>query len=272
MAPPQRCVKRMPSQLREGGEEVLGEPREGGVVLVEVGAHRAAVAVDGVVAAPQDAVVGGEPVVVEAVGRVADSLAAAPADRLALRAVQRLGDERVVVDRQHVAAHRAQQRRERARGQQHTPCPHPPPARCTSTPAPARASRVAGLCSNTRTPGRERGVAQPARQPAGVHERRAGAVPEPAEVGGRGDLGAHRLARRAARTSCPKPRSSAASSSSASTSCGSRATVRSPVSSRSQSMPCARGRRAGRRSSRRPAARAAASRPGSGPGRSRARA
>ena len=79
-------------------------------ILVEVGADRTAVAVDGVVAAPEDAVVGAQAVVVELVAAVADALALPPADRVELARRQRLGHQRVVVDRSDVAADRRQQR------------------------------------------------------------------------------------------------------------------------------------------------------------------
>src|SRR5690606_28801241 len=69
-----------PGELREGREEVRGEPFEGGVALLVRGADEAAVVVDGVVAAEQDAVVAGEPVVVELVTRVAHALPVVPAD------------------------------------------------------------------------------------------------------------------------------------------------------------------------------------------------
>jgi hypothetical protein len=68
---------------------VLDEAGEGRVVIVEVGAYGAAAAIDGVEAAPEDPVVGAQPVVVEAVAGVADPLAPPPADRLPLE----VGDE-----------------------------------------------------------------------------------------------------------------------------------------------------------------------------------
>ena len=77
IAPPQRWREAHALELREVREEVLREPREGRLVVVELRADRAAVAVDGVVAAPEDAVVGAQPVVVELVAAVADSLARA---------------------------------------------------------------------------------------------------------------------------------------------------------------------------------------------------
>ena len=73
------------AQLREGGEEVLREGAERLVVGVIAGGDRAAEAVDGLEAAPEDPVVVGQPVVVELVAAVADPLPAAPADRLPLR-------------------------------------------------------------------------------------------------------------------------------------------------------------------------------------------
>lgn len=48
-------------ELREGREEVLGEPREARIVIVEPRPHRTPEPVDRVIAAPDDAVVDGEP-------------------------------------------------------------------------------------------------------------------------------------------------------------------------------------------------------------------
>src|SRR5690606_18661250 len=67
-------------QLREAGAEVPGEPRVGLRPVVVLGADPAAVGVDGVVAAPQDPVVGGQAEVVELVGAVAEALPVLPAD------------------------------------------------------------------------------------------------------------------------------------------------------------------------------------------------
>ena len=68
-------------ELRERGEEVLGEEPVGLRSRLVGVLHPAAEVVHRVVPAPQDAVVGREPVVVEQVGRVAESLPARPADR-----------------------------------------------------------------------------------------------------------------------------------------------------------------------------------------------
>jgi hypothetical protein len=51
-------------QLRERGEEVLGEQRERRRPSFQLGSDRAAEVVDRVVAAPHDPVVGGQPIVV----------------------------------------------------------------------------------------------------------------------------------------------------------------------------------------------------------------
>src|SRR5207237_4598747 len=67
-------------QLRKRAEEVPGERGEGSRALIVGPADVAAEVVDGVVAAPQDPVVGGQPVVMELVTRVADALPVLPAD------------------------------------------------------------------------------------------------------------------------------------------------------------------------------------------------
>ena len=100
-------VDRAGPAVREADTLELGEGREevGGEALVALGpvlvarVQPAARGVDGVVPAPQHAVVGGEPGVVELVGEVAESLPSGPADRGALVGGERLGDEHVVVDR-----------------------------------------------------------------------------------------------------------------------------------------------------------------------------
>ena len=65
-------------ELGKGREEVLRELGERRLVVVELGADRTAVSIDGVVAAPQDPAIGGQPVVVELVAHVADALARRP--------------------------------------------------------------------------------------------------------------------------------------------------------------------------------------------------
>ena len=75
IAPPHLCVKRDALELRERREEVLGQHRERRGPLVELVAQAVAPVVDRVVAAPEDAVVLGQAVVVELVAGVADALA-----------------------------------------------------------------------------------------------------------------------------------------------------------------------------------------------------
>jgi hypothetical protein len=104
-------------ELRERLEEVLGEDPRGGRPLVVAGPDVPAVVVDRVVAAPQDPVVRGHPVVVELVGQVADPLPVPPADAAELARRQRLGDQDVVVHRHGVQPDPADQAAERVRAQ-----------------------------------------------------------------------------------------------------------------------------------------------------------
>ena len=72
-------------ELREGPEELGLQLLEGRRAPVELRPDPAPEVVDGVVAAPQDPVVGGQPEVVELVVGVGQALAPLPADRRALR-------------------------------------------------------------------------------------------------------------------------------------------------------------------------------------------
>ena len=193
----------------------------------------------------------------------------------ALRRAQRLGDERVVVDRHHVAADRAQQRRERAGGEQHAG------ARATRAARSRARHAVAAVSQRSRRRVLVDPHARRARRPraarrtsfAGSTSAAPGAVHRPPRYVGECDLGPRRRRRRARSTSWPKRRSSSASSSSHASSCGSSATAEVAGGSSSQSIPW-RSRSAGerRRSSRARAARALASRPGTGQRRWRSRA
>ena len=57
--------------------------------------------VDGVVAAPEDPVIGRAPVIVELIASIGHALGFGPADFGELARGQRLGDEHVVVDGEH---------------------------------------------------------------------------------------------------------------------------------------------------------------------------
>ena len=87
IAPPQRWVKRRPSSCGKVWKKCWASVANVGVVLVVARADRAAEAVDRVPAAVEDAVVGGQAVVVELVAAVADALAVLPSrSRAAARA------------------------------------------------------------------------------------------------------------------------------------------------------------------------------------------
>ena len=99
IAPPHRCVKRIPASWGKAVLEVGGELLERRRPLVVLGRDAVAGVVHGVVAAPQDPVVGGPPEVVELVAGVRHALAAGPADRVQLGRRERLRHQDVVVDR-----------------------------------------------------------------------------------------------------------------------------------------------------------------------------
>ena len=97
---------------------MLGQRRERLLVDVVAGINRTAVAVDGLVAAPEDPIVVGQSVIVEPVAGVADPLPVPPADLIELLTRERLADQHVVVDRDDVAAELPAQRRKRVGGEQ----------------------------------------------------------------------------------------------------------------------------------------------------------
>ena len=106
IAPPHLWEKPRSASCGIGVGEVGGELEEGLLALVEPRLHPAAVVVDRVVAAVEDAGrpvrVGREPRVVEAVVEVGDALPALPAQALELFGGERVRHERVVVDRHRV--------------------------------------------------------------------------------------------------------------------------------------------------------------------------
>lgn len=129
----------------------------------------------------------------ELVAAVGQRLAARPADRGQLRRRQRLGHQRVVVDRHDVAPDRADERRERVRGEDHAPRPHPAALRAQQHPARAvilHRDRRRPLVHPHAEPHRR--LQQPddelgrVDQPAGVLQ------PHAAPVDRRGDLRLHR--------------------------------------------------------------------------------
>ena len=89
-------------ELRERSEEMLRQLGPCFGTTLEFRVDLAAPVVDHVVAAPEDAVVLGESVVVELVRDVAESLTVGPTNVGQLCGCERLGDHAVVVDRNHV--------------------------------------------------------------------------------------------------------------------------------------------------------------------------
>ncbi len=155
MTPDQRCVKRRPPELRERVEEVAGELGEQVRPVLLLGRDATAAVVHRVPAAPEDALILGEPVVVEHVAGVRERLAPAPADRLELLRAERLRHQRVVVDRDDVVAEPLEQRREGVGGEHGA-------ARAQRAPRRAQLDAAAGA----REPGRPacaRRSARPAR-------------------------------------------------------------------------------------------------------------
>ena len=149
-------------------------------------------AIDRVQPAPEDAIVRGQSVVVELVRPLADSLASLPADRGALRRVERLAHQRVVVHGSDVAAQRAKQGREGAGRQDHPARAHAPLWR-DQLDAGRPVAQVAGrrvleqpyAGVKCRAPQAEGELAR-------VDERRARALEQPSVVGRGCDLGTRR--------------------------------------------------------------------------------
>ena len=188
MTPPQAWVNRSPSSCGEGLEEVLGQPQERLRVALQPVVGAAAEVVDGVVAAPEDPPVVGDPVVVEEVAGVGDAVPVGPADGRALGLGERLGHQRVVPDRHDVRRQPAQQRREGVGAERH------PARRQPAVRRPQHHAGAVGLEPLHRSvlvdPHAEpqAGLAQPAGQPGRVDHRDAVAVQHPAEVRRRVDL------------------------------------------------------------------------------------
>ena len=165
-------------------------PRFGSAL--EFGVHLAAPVVHRVVAAPQDAVVFGEPVVVELVGDIAEPLAVGPAQFVELCPRQRFGDHAVVVDRGDVLAHSLQQRLERVGGQRHLAGADAAEWGFDEhTHAVFLDGGGLGVFVDAHTQ-RHRGGLQPPHQASRVDDGGAVFAPQPAGVGGRVHLSTHR--------------------------------------------------------------------------------
>ena len=176
------------AQLGELGErhgEVFGQLDEGLVALLVLRLDLAAVVVDRVVATPENAVVVGQPVVVELVGRVADALPVVPADGGQLLGGERLGHQRVVVDRHEEVLQPPQQRLEHPRAERDL-------ARLDGAVRGEQFHARAGVLHgadrralvDAHAQG-EAGLAEPPGQPGGIEHGAAVALPLAADVRGR---------------------------------------------------------------------------------------
>src|SRR4029453_19027841 len=88
-------------ELRERGEELLGQCGVCGQPLILLGTDPVAEVVYDVVSAPQDPVVGRKPVVVELIAEISQALPALPADGVLLLRREGFGDQDIVVDRHY---------------------------------------------------------------------------------------------------------------------------------------------------------------------------
>ena len=181
-----------PLELGQGREEVTGQLGvQVGPVLV-LPADAPAAVVERVPAAPQDAPVLSEPVVVEHVAGVRQRLPARPADGPELGLAQRLGHQSVVVHGQDVQAQTAQQRPEGVGGKHDAVRSHHAPRRNQSN-APGHApERSDGRAlEDAHAPVRARARQAPGKA-RGVEDRRV-VVPVAGEIRGRMDLRAEFL-------------------------------------------------------------------------------
>ena len=167
MAPPQVWVNRTPCSCGKVVKKCSEQPGERLGVAVEPVGHLVAEVVDRVVAAPQDAVVRCEPVVVELVARVGDALAALPADRRELVGGQRLGDQRVVADRDDVGAQPAEQGGEGVGAEGDVAGGTTPYAVCSPSPDPVSSTESTAEFSKIRTPTRRQACLRPPASRAG---------------------------------------------------------------------------------------------------------
>ena len=191
--PAPRVAELHAGQLREGGEEVLGQLRPRLRALLELLRHLAAEVVDGVVATPQDPVVLREPVVVELVGHVGEALSAHPTDRRPLVRRQGLRRERVVVDRRDVVLHAPQQRREGVGAQRDLARADTAEGRRGHDPdAVVLDARDLRVLVDPHAQRLGRGL-EPPHQAGGVDERRPVPPPQAGAIGGGVDLGLHGL-------------------------------------------------------------------------------
>ena len=179
-------------ELREGEEEVSRELAEGLRPVFVPGVDSATVVVDRVVPTPQNPVVGGQAVVVELVGGIADTLPGTPADTVELVVRQRLSGHRVVVNRDRVKSIAAEQAGKDIGGQHYLPSGDGPgrgdDLDCAGVAVDHSGNRVlVNPDAFLRT-----GPCQFDHQSGGI-DNRAVRIQQPCPVGRRVDLGADRI-------------------------------------------------------------------------------
>ena len=119
----------------------------GGQPLILLGADPVAEVVDDVVSAPQDPVIGREPVIVKLIAEIGQALPALPADGVLLLRREGFGDQDIVVDRHDVVAEPTQQIGEGVRGQRYLPSPDRAERQRSARPAPSEVILVTSVCS-----------------------------------------------------------------------------------------------------------------------------
>ena len=113
-------------ELGEGLEKSLGEAFKALRALLMTGLDASAEMINGIVAAPENSIVGGQPVVVKLVGLIAEPLTILPAKGGELIAAEGFGHEHVVPDRNRCSLHTSDRSLERVGRQQTLACAYPP--------------------------------------------------------------------------------------------------------------------------------------------------
>ena len=238
MTPPHAWVKRSPSSCGKVAKKCSASTAKVSGLALEPLVGAAAEVVDGVVAAPEDAPVVGEPVVVEQVAGVGEPVPLGPADGRALLGRERLGDQGVVPHRHDVGRQPAQQRRRNAFGAQRDLARHHLAVRRRETHAGVRPVEPTRPACSRAAGHRAAGTPRAARAPAGPGR--------PSRLPSRSStpptyVGESTFARTwspSSHSSSPPTRAARAGSSRSSSACQPAvATVSSPVRSKEQSMP-----------------------------------
>lgn len=162
--------------------------------VVEGCVEASSVRIDRVVAAPEDAVVGGDPEVVELVGPVAEPLPPLPSDGAELVLGEGLGRQGVVVDGHRVQPHAPYQGREDVRAQRDMAGQHAAVRRADGHAGSGAGQFETGRVLVDPYPEVLAGPLQPPGEPGRVEHGDTPPVPEAAQERRRVDLRAHRVA------------------------------------------------------------------------------